>query len=212
MDETAFTDTVREDEATALHRLGSDKYLVAATGADLSAPAVLETVATTAASGRDTFAAWADGASEPAAGTFAAAAETEAAAYDRVAEALAEEGSDPPEADPGDAVHRALQAADDTVERAAAMVGRGLVCDRARLQVVNFFVNEGDRGRADLARELRTGATDQADDGAALLADRCDGDADWDCARETATEVVSAAYAEYAEQLEAIGVDPKPVC
>jgi hypothetical protein len=212
MDGSTFLDAVGEETATELGRLGSDKYLVAATTADLSTVAVLESVAHTAASGRDTFAAWADGAADPAAGTFADAAEREAAAYDRLADLLADEGADLPEPDPADPVHRALQSADGTVERAGAIAGRGLVCDRTRLQVVNFFVNEGDKRRADIARELRTDATDEADAAATLLERVCEGEGDWDRARGAAVAVVEAAYDDYAERLEAMGVDPKPVC
>jgi len=207
MDGSEFVDDLRAEEATPLGRLGSDKYLVAATEADLAEGPVWRTVATTAASGRDTFAAWADGATGPAAETFAAAAETEANHYDRVTARL----DDAPTVDPGDPVHRALQSTSETVARAGAMVGRGLVADRTRLQVVNFFVNEGDGASADLARELRADASDQVADGAALL-DTVSASDDWDRAREAAASVVGTAYDDYAERLEAMGVDPKPVC
>lgn len=212
MNATDFAESVRDAEATQLGRLGSDKYLVAATGADLATPAVLRSVATQLASGRDTFAAWAEGADDPAHTTFAAATEIEAAGYDRVATELEAESADLPTVDPGDAVHRALQSSGSSVERAGAMVGRGLVADRTRLQVVNFFVNEGDSARADLARDLRADATDQIEAGGDLVATLQGGESDVDRAREAARGVIDAAYSEYAETLESMGVDPKPVC
>ena len=55
MNGQALVEAVRDSQATELDRLGSDKYLVAATGADLERSPVLQSVAASAASGRDTF-------------------------------------------------------------------------------------------------------------------------------------------------------------
>lgn len=201
-----FVETVQDTEATALDRLGSDKYLVAATVADLTTEAVLATVAATAASGRDTFAAWADDAADPAAAAFAAWADAERDHYERV---VAELDGD---VDPGGASHDALQSETGTAARAGAVVGRGLVADRTCLQVVNFFVNEADSTRADLARELRSDANDQVDDAASLLEEVSASDDDWEAAETAAVDVIDAAYDEYVAGCEELGLDPKPVC
>ena len=207
-----FVEGIRDDEATALARLGSDKYLLAVTDADLTTEGVMRTVAAAAASGRETFAAWADeerdaaAATFAAAETFAAAAETERDHYERVVADLDGDVA------PAGAVHEALAAATGTADRAGALVGRGLVADRTRLQVVSFFVNEADGKRADLARELRSDATDQVDAGADLLDAVCADETDWESARETARDVVTAAYDEHVDGCERLGLDPKPVC
>ena len=203
-----FLEQLREELSTELSRLGSDKYLIAATGADLTETAVFETVARTAVSGRETFERWAESESGPAAETFEAAAETERDHLDLLGERLDETPDGPGD----DAVHAVLGEAETTPARAGAMVGRGLVGDRARLQVVNFFVNEVDPAGADLARELRSDANDQVTAGADLLEDVCESEDDWEAARAQAERVVEAAYDEYAGALEAMGVDPKPVC
>jgi len=212
MDAERFVEAVRESQATELGRLGSDKYLIAATGADLTEGSVLESVARTAASGVERFESWADAEDGAAAETFAAAAATERDHRRRLRERLADTGAPVPEGPGDDAVHAALGGAETTVERAGALVGRGLVGDRTRLQVVNFFVNEGDSAGAEFARELRSDATGQVDSGADLLATACADEADRVAARDSAERVVEAAYDEYAAALEAMGVDPRPVC
>lgn len=212
MDAERFLKEVRENQTTELHRLGSDKCLIAATGADLAEGAVLASVARTAASGVERFESWAGEETGAAAETFAAAANTERDHRRRLGDRLADTDAAVPD-DPGDdAVNAALAEAETTVERAGALVGRGLVGDRTRLQVVNFFVNEGDSGGADFARELRGDANDQVSAGADLLEAVCDGEDDWNAAQDAAESVVAGAYDEYAAALEAMGVDPRPVC
>jgi hypothetical protein len=201
-----LVDEVREGDATALSRLGSDKYLIAATGATLETDAVLGVGAAAAATGRDCFETWAGDATGPVGDAFAAAADEEHDQYDRI---VAE--GDPTDA--ADPVRDVLERQDDTVERVAAgFVGRGLVRDRTTLQLVNFFVNEGDKGRADLFRTVRKSAQDDVETGADLLDALCDDASDWDRARTAAESVVEVAYEDYAGTLEAMGVDPKPVC
>lgn len=217
MDADSFVEAVSEARATELHRLGSDKYLVAATGADLAEDPVLESVTREAVTGRETFESWTEGQSGAAAEAFAAAADTEATHLDRLRQRLGDEtaGSDDAGTEGAredDGVSEALEAATTTAERAGALVGRGKVRDRTLLQVVNFFVNEGDNAGADLARELRSDANDQVSAGADLLETVCESDDDWVPAQESAERVIDAAYEEYVAALEAMGVDPKPVC
>jgi hypothetical protein len=217
-------DAVGEQRATELDRLGSDKYLIAATGADLSSGPVLRTVARSAAGGRDVFERWAGAESGDVAAAFADAADREADAYERVVAAAdlgevaadsaggseaVRDAADSPEA----AVTAALSETDGTVERVAAgLVGRPLVADRTLLQVVSFFVNEADENRAQLARELRSDADARLEAGTALLDSVAESDEDVERAQAAAARVVADAYAAYADALEAMGVDPKPVC
>jgi len=215
MDGADFLERVRADEATALSRLGSDKYLIAVTGADLSTGPVLAAVGRSAAAARDTFDAWAAEGSDPAAAAFADAAATERDHYDRVADAMPDGESVVADAETPvvDAVADAMAASEDTIERAATgLVGRALVVDKAHLQVVSFFVNEADDARADLARELRSDAQAQLDAGVDLLGALCESDEEWERARRAAGRVVADAYDDYAAALDAMGVDPKPVC
>ncbi len=209
MDGQTFVESVREDKRTELDRLGSEKALLAATRADLSAGTVLETVALTLEGLRATLDGWAGETSEEGAReAFADAATVLGEECERVgAELDAEPAGDPPAPVPS------VRAFGGTPERVgAAFVGHGLVFDGVLLQAVSFFVNEAERGRADLMRDLRSGASERVDAGAATLESVCAADAEWERAESAARAVVDAAYEDYAETLDGMGIDPKPVC
>jgi hypothetical protein len=207
MDATAFLDTVRESNATELDRLGSEKALVAETTARLDREHVLEAAAAAEARAAETFALWADDeTNDRAASAFRDAADSEREHYRQVAElgATAEEP-------PADALHEHLRTLEATCPRiASGLVARPLVASRTLLQVINFFVNEGRTGAAETFRALRAETDETADRGAALVADLCG--AESERATRAASETIEVAYEEYANTLEGMGVDPKPVC
>lgn len=210
MDSEAFVETVRESNATALDRLGSDKALVAATDADLERARVLEVAAAAEARAAETFEAWAaDEPDDRAREAFSEAADRERDHLERVA-ALGDVTVADPEAD---ALHEVLRGLEDSAERAGAgLVGRPLVASRSLLQVINFFVNEGDSTAADVFRALRAETDDQVQSGAAVVVGVCESDADLDRAAAAADRAIDAAYGAYADSLEGLGIDPKPVC
>ena len=209
MDEADFVEQVRESNETALQRLGSEKALVATTNASLDRETVLERAAAAEARAAATFEAWVEDESNDTASTvFADAAERERKHYDTVCELGEIEVTEPSV----DALHRHLRGLDETVERVGAgLVGRPLVASRSLLQVINFFVNEADTAAADTFRELRTETDEQVETGSSVLASVCESD-DWDRAARAAGDAIDTAYTEYAETLEEMGVDPKPVC
>ena len=210
MDAASFPDAVAEAKAVELDRLGSQQSLVALTDADLDAEAVLRAVAQSERTARETFSEWAESEDDPEASeTFASLSERESDHYERVVAGL--DGEFTP-SDAVDPMHDHLRGLDTAVERAAGLVGRSLVADRTQLQVVNFFVNEADERRADLFRELRADTREGVETGAELLESQCDGEEDWDRAKEVAEDVVQIAYDDYAETLEGMGLDPKPIC
>jgi hypothetical protein len=212
MDGDTLVETLTENRATELDRLGSEKALVATTAARLDRTTVLAATHDAEHRAAETFAAWAaDEPHDAARETFDRVAARERDHADRVAGLF--EG-EPPTADPDpDALHDHLRGLDGTPERVAAgLVARPLVSDRSLLQVVNFFVNEADEAAADVVRGLRSETRDLVDDGTALLDTCCDEDDDWDRAAEAADRTVAIAYAEYEEHLTEMGVDPKPVC
>ena len=219
MNADAFPDAIRDAKATELDRLGSQQALVALTDADLDTERVLRAAAQSEHTASETFAAWAESAAEAsgtddadatdAAEEFDGLADEERDHYDRVVAQL--DGEFTP-ADAVDPMHEYLRELDTTVERAAGLVGRSLASDRTQLQVVNFFVNEADERRADLFRDLRAETQAGVETGADLLATHCEEDGDWDRAREVAAETVQIAYDDYAETLQGMGLDPKPIC
>ncbi|MGB9963806.1 rubrerythrin family protein [Halobacterium sp. CBA1126] len=207
MDVDDFRADVAAEAETELDRLGSSKRLVALTAASLDDESVLRAAAASEAAAADVFAAWATDASGDAAETFAAFAERERDHYERVA---AELDADV-DADPG-AVHDHLRDVEGTVERAGAVVGRGLVAERTLAQFVSYFVNEADEQRADLFRDLRAETEEDTDAAIALLADAAAGEDDVERAKEAAVAVVDVAYEEYVDALESMGVNAKSVC
>lgn len=220
-----FLATLREERGTHLDRLGSEKALVAWTDATLESEPVLVAAAGTVARAVDTYETWAeDEADERARAAFADVAARERNRYERILDATDGAAADPsadPSPDPfqaasADPVYDYLGRLEGTVERVAAgLVGRPLVDSRTFLQVVNFFLNEGDTGKTELFREIRGETDDLVEEGATLLDGVCDTDrdtGDWERAREAADETIGLAYREYADTLEGMGLDPKPVC
>jgi len=210
MDPEDFVDAVTDDRSTELDRLGSEKALVAETGASLEPDDVLAAAAAAERRAEHTFEQWAaDAVDEQVREAFADATDSEHDHYERIAAELA----DPPTDPEPDALHGHLRALEDPVDRVAAgLVGRPLASARTLLQVVNLFVNEADRRRADLFREIRGDTEAMPEEGAALLADRCVTDDEWERARTAATAAVDVSYDEYADRLAGMGLDPEPVC
>jgi hypothetical protein len=200
MDVEEVITTVRDEQATELDRLGSDKVLIAATGATLEADAVREAAASREHTLATALDAWADETDGAVGTAFAEAAD---AAAERAVAVDAAPG------DP-DAFGEYLQQLDGDASRVGAgLVAAALVLDRFYLQVVSFFVNEADEAGADLARDLRSGASDLQVARNALGALP---EGDREAARDAAIEGVGVAYAAYADALAELGLDPKPIC
>jgi rubrerythrin len=210
MDGTAVLAAVREECATELDRLGSEKALVASTAAQLDRERVLAAAAAAEARAHETFTAWADDEGHAAAAdAFRDVAATEADHHERVV-SLADGAVADTEVD---ALHDHLRDVAGTPERVAAgLVGRPLVASRSLLQVINFFVNEGETAAAETFRDLRSDTDATVERGAALLDEVCGSDAEYERARAAAVAAVEVAYEAYATDLEALGIDPKPVC
>lgn len=216
MDPETFREQVESAAATELDRLGSNKLLLAVTGADLATETVLRSAVDAERASRDTFVEWADDESDPdVRDVFEAVAEQEREHLDRVRAELeeADDGTEGDDSASDGAVHESLRERTDTLERiAAGLVGRGLVGLRTHTQYVSFFVNEADTARADLFRELKTDVEEQVETGLELLGQRCDGDDDREAAKDAAVATIEAAYEEYEAALTELGMDPKPVC
>jgi len=206
MDGHGLVERVQAENRTAISRLSSEKALLAATEATLTAEAVVSVIATTEGVLQDVFVDWAERAdSQTVAQAFDDAA-TSAGAHD---ETLRERVH--PQGD-GTGIAQ-CPPVDDQVEAVGAyLVGNSLVLDGLLLNGINFFINEADERGADTVREIRAAVDDRLDAGTATLTDCCSTDADWDRAAAAAVTVIDDAYDEYVRRLEAMGIDPKPVC
>lgn len=210
MDGADFRDAVAAAKRTELDRLGSNKLLVALTDADLTTPNVLRAAADSENAAHNTFAAWAeDEGTDAAREAFVDAAEREWEHRKRVLTAL-EKPYDPVDGGP---LHEYLRGREAAAARVAAgLVGRGLVADRTHKQVVSFFVNEADTANAGLFRELRSETEASLERGLGLLEGLCTEKTDLTAAQDAAEYTVQVAYDDYADALNGMGVDPKPVC
>ena len=205
-----FVESVRDDNDTALSRLGSSKSLYAATGGELEPDEVLHAAADAEHAAAETFADWAadEGTDTPAGAAFADAADQEREHYETVLGELDEH-------EPSDAVS-AMQASlrdlDTTVERAGGMVGRILATEKSKEQYTGFFTGQADPMTASTFRDLKGDLEGQLDAARDLLKTVCEDEDDWHAAKAAADGAIQAAYDEYTEQLESMGVNPKPVC
>jgi hypothetical protein len=204
-----FLDAVRDDNETALSRLGSSKSLYAATGGEMDADHVLRAAADAEFAAARTFESWADSEDDPdAREAFETTADEEDDHYESVVGELGDYG---PDGDPS-AMQAHLRGLDSTVERAGGLLGRVLATGKSKEQLTGFFVGQADPQTADLFRDLKADLGDQRQRALDLLDSVCEDDADWDAAAAAADGAIQAAYEEYVEQLESMGVNPKPVC
>jgi len=202
MDGTTLVGTLTDDLETALSRLGSSKWLYALTDGDMTGEAVRDAAAADAAAAAETFDAWAADAGET--GDL----------FDALANSAADR-RDAIDADAAPADRRTydtLAEFDDTVSRLGGALGYLLVLDRTVGQMVGFFVGDADPSTANRFRDLRDGVADDRDRVLDALDDACTTDDDWERAAAAATTVVEAAYDDYVETLESMGVKPKNVC
>ncbi|SER58345.1 rubrerythrin family protein [Natrinema salaciae] len=211
MDAAAFRDSIDESMTVELERLGSSKLLVALTDADLTEETVLRTAAASERAAMETLETWADDEEHDGARQlFGEYRDQEREHYDRITAML--EGEPAFDAEEPDPMHAELRSLESTTARLGGIVGRALVADRTHLQLINFFVNEGDERRADAFRELRTETAAQGDRAAELLEEICTESDEWDRARGVAEDVIDIAYDAYADSLDDLGIDPKPIC
>jgi rubrerythrin len=209
MDADTFVDEVREHNRTALSRLGSSKSLYAETMGEMDTDTVLTAAADAEFHASETYATWADSEEDTEASeAFAATADEEQDHYETVAGKLSEHesGDDVP------AIQTYLRELDETLPRLGAFVGRTLAAEKSKEQLTGFFVGQADPRGAQTFRDMGGDLGAQLERATALLADRCETDEEWEIALSAANEAIQAAYEEYTERLEGMGVNPKPVC
>ncbi|KAB1197687.1 MULTISPECIES: transcription antitermination protein [Haloferax] len=198
-----FLDSLRDDHETPLSRLGSSKALFAVTGGDMNGDAVRSAAAAEAAAATDLFDSWvATESNDDAADLFSDLADTAREHAETVA-ADADTDADAP------AIYAVLDEFETTDERLGGALARALVSLKAVEQMVGFFIGDADPKAANTFRTLKTDLQAQLD----TLEDAVDELAgDEDAARDAADAVVEAAYDEYVETLEGMGIKPKNVC
>lgn len=204
MDTAGFVDAVEEEHRTELSRLGSSKSLYALTGGEMDEDHVFAVVETLSTAQADRYEAWADDAGGDLADALAAAAADE---RDRASDAAGEtdetvEGG----------LFDGLDACEGAVERAGGFVAATVVAKKLQEQLVGFFVGQADPRTAETFRGYGRELEERREAALSALDAVCADDADREAALAAAGGVVTAAYEVYVERLEAMGVNPKPVC
>ena len=195
MDPTDLVDRVRSENNTELSRLGSSKSLYADTEGEMEGDAVLAALADTTHHAAEVFEGW----GEP----FGAAADRERDHYVDIAGELdAHEPGDRP------ALVESFSGLETEVERLGAAVGYTLVAEAKAGQATGFFTGQADPQTASLFREVSAGYETLRGE----LLDALEPHDDLEDATAAATAVVEAAYEEYVDRLESMGINPKPVC
>ncbi|RRJ33077.1 rubrerythrin family protein [Halocatena pleomorpha] len=207
---SAFIETVRDRNKTALSRLGSSKALYADTAGELEPETVLRAVATAEHAAMETFESWRDAESGRAAEAFADSASEEQDHYETVSGLLDDPDDDFDGTVP--AIQSYLRDREETVERIGAFVGRTIAAEKSKEQVTAFFVGQADPQTAGTFRELKSDLEEQLDRAGTLIEAYCETDEEREQAREAASGAIQTAYEEYTDQLESMGVNPKPVC
>jgi hypothetical protein len=205
MDGTDLADRVRDDHETAFSRLGSSKALYALTAGEMEADAVRAAAADDQYAAADLLDDWAMVEHGDAAPLLADLAEETRDHAESVEPDGYERGDDP-------ALYDRLAFEDDTPGRLGGLLGRYLVVAEYAGQMVGFFVGDADPKAAAEFRELRTAVEDERDRVVETLDDVCESDDDWDAAGDATAAVVEAAYDDYVDTLESMGVKPKNVC
>lgn len=203
-----FIDAVRDANDTALSRLGSSKSLYADTQGEMETEEVLRAAATAEHHAAETYERWAEDSDGDVADAFAETAAEERDHYETVAGELDDH-------EPGEvsAIQAYLRDLDGDVERLGGFVGRTLAAEKSKEQTTGFFVGEADPQTARLFREMGDDLDAQLERATDLLEAECGDDDDcWERAQSAAGGAIQAAYDEYTERLESMGVNPKPVC
>ena len=207
MDANACIQTIRETNETELSRLGSSKSLFADTGGEMESAAVLEAAATAEYHAAATYDSWAETETGTVAEAFATTAAEERSHYERVTAEL-----DAHEPGPVPPIQSSLRDHEETVERLGGFIGRTLAAEGSKTQITGFFVGNADPQTASLFREMGDDLDAQLARARSCLDEVCDDDAAYERAVEAASAAIEVAYETYTDQLESLGVNPKPVC
>ncbi len=208
MNAAELRDELESEHETELSRLGSSKSMYAATEGEMDTDAVLSAMADRSHAAAETFDGWgAETTDAMLADAFGSLAADQHAQAKRIVDAGGGKALDRPTA-----LQEYLRELNAVDERAGGLLAWTLVADRTLSQAVGFFVGNADPASANLFRDLREETERAGDRAEGLLEAVCEDPDDWDGAREGASEAIEAAYAEYVETLESMGVKVKPVC
>lgn len=207
MDGTDVIETLEEEFETEISRLGSSKALYAISNGEMDADVVLGSLAARADETASILEEWGETAESEASELFSSVAAGVREYADELAGlASGDGGSGSTE------FHSYLSSVDSSPRRLGALLGWLVVSDQSYLQGVGFFVGSQHGDSADVLRDIRDEVDDYQDDVLAAIDVVCSNDAEVSQVVAAASELIEAAYDEYVESLESMGIDVKPIC
>jgi len=196
---------LRDDHETAFSRLGSSKAMYALTGGEMDGDRIREAAAADALALAAALDEW----------TATTTQDSVVSLFADLADATRERAADvadDPSLDDEPGLYEALSAFESTPARLGGLLGRYLVTLEHAGQMVGFFVGDADPTAANDFRGLRSDLESERDRIVDALDEGCETEDDWDAARDAADAVIEAAYDDYVETLESLGIKPKNVC
>ena len=195
---------LRNDHETEFSRLGSSKAMYALTAGEMTAEHVRAAAAADALAFAAVLDEWAEAADSPTARLYPDLVET---ARDHAAAV-----ADDPSLDGRPPLYDVLSGFDGAPARIGGLLGRYLVVSEYATQMIGFFVGDADPMAAGDFRELRSEVESDRDRVVDVAESVCATDEEWAAARDAAETVIIAAYDDYVETLESMGIKPKNVC
>lgn len=208
MEGSDVIDTIEEEFETELSRLGSSKALYAISRGEMDTDVVLGVLSARAVETASILEEWSTDEEAGEASELFDSIAQEIRAYAGELEAMASNGDDAGST----AFHDYLTAVDSTPGRLGAFVGWLFVSDQSYLQGVGFFVGSQQGDAADLLRDARSDIEAFEERTVAVIDGVCTSDDAYNEVVEAASGLVEAAYDEYVESLESMGIDVKPIC
>lgn len=208
MNAAELREEIESEYETELSRLGSSKSMYAATEGEMEADSVRSAMADRAHAAAETFDVWtAETTDTVLADMYGSVAADQHASADHIVDAGGGTARDRPTR-----LEEYLRELKSPTDRAGGLLAWALVTDRTLSQAVGFFVGNADPASADLFRDLRSSVEDETGRIEDLLEQACADADDWEEALAAASSAIEAAYQDYVETLDSMGVKVKPVC
>ena len=211
--------TLRDDHETAFSRLGSSKAMYAITNGEMDGGIVRAAAAINADAISTVTDEWSDNNISDTDGHVDEIDETDPdAVFALIATDAGKRAMDlNPDISQKEAVSRprlydVLESMETTASRLGGLLARSLITIEQVSQMVGFFIGNADTKTANEFRDLKRMIESDRDRILTALNSTCESDTAWEDAQNSADAVIEAAYDEYVDSLEQMGIKPKNVC
>ena len=219
MDASDLAATLRDDHETAFSRLGSSKAMYAITNGEMDGGIVRAAAAINADAISTVTDEWSDNNISDTDGHVDEIDETDPdAVFALIATDAGKRAMDlNPDISQKETVSRprlydVLESMETIASRLGGLLARSLITIEQVSQMVGFFIGNADTKTANEFRDLKSMIESDRDRILTALNSTCESDTAWEDAQNSADAVIEAAYDEYVDSLEQMGIKPKNVC